>query len=99
MPGAHDASNHASCLADCNMRAKIMPVNQHGACRMLTYARKLKNFNFFGACDAGRVNSQHLYTLAKVLRVFHQKTESLNFLLLAFIELRRLYSIQSKSAY
>ncbi len=30
------------------------------------------NFNFFGASDARRVNSQHLYTLVKVLRVFHQ---------------------------
>ncbi len=38
-----------------------------GAC----YIRKLKNFNFLGASDARRVNSQHLYTLAKVLRVFY----------------------------
>ncbi len=29
---------------------------------MLAYARKLKNFNFFGASDARRVNSQRLYT-------------------------------------
>ncbi len=36
---------------------------------MQTYARTFKNFNFFGASDAGRVNSQRLYTLAKVLRV------------------------------
>ncbi len=44
---------------------------------VLVYARKLKNFNFFGASDARRVNSQRLYTLAKVLRVFYQKTDSL----------------------
>ncbi len=37
---------------------------------MLAYARKLKKFNFFGASDAKRVNSQRLYTLAKALRVF-----------------------------
>ncbi len=35
----------------------------------LTYARKWKNFNFFGASDARRVTLQGLYTLAKVLRV------------------------------
>ncbi len=29
---------------------------------MLTYARKLKNFNFLGASDARRVNSPCLYT-------------------------------------
>ncbi len=53
----------------------------------------LENFNFFGANDAGQVNSQRLYTLAKVLqvfyvlRVFYQKTVSLIFLLLALIKL------------
>ncbi len=82
---------------------------------MLSCARKLKNFNFFGASDARRVNSQHLYTLGKVLRVFYQccehfisvasvlsvlrvfyqKTDFLNFLLLVFITLASfvLYSV------
>ncbi len=68
------------------MQTKIMLVNQHGAC-VLAYARKLKNFNFFGASDAGRVNSLHLYTLAEVLRVYYQTTYCLHFILLAFIKL------------
>ncbi len=54
---------------------------------VLAYARKLKNFNFFGASDAKRVNSQRLYALAKVLRVFYQKTDCLKFLLLTFMKL------------
>ncbi len=41
---------------------------QHAS--VLAYARKLKIFNFFGTSDARRVNSQSLYTLVKVLRVF-----------------------------
>ncbi len=43
---------------------------------MLAYARKLKNFNFFGASDARLVNSQCFYILAKVLRVFYQKKKN-----------------------
>ncbi len=35
-----------------------------------TCARVLKNFNFFSASDARRMNLQLLYTLAKVLLVF-----------------------------
>ncbi len=54
---------------------------------VLAYARKLKIFNFFGASDARQVNLQHLYALAKVLRVFYPKTDGLNFLLIAFIKL------------
>ncbi len=42
---------------------------------MLLYAGTLKNFNFFGASDAERVNLQHVYILVKVLRVFHQYCE------------------------
>ncbi len=60
-----------------------MPVNQHAS--VLAYARKLKNFNFLGASDVGRVNSQRLYSLVKMLRMF-QKTDCLNFLPLAFIK-------------
>ncbi len=54
-----------------------MLVNQHAS--VLTW--KLKIFNCFGASGAGRVNSQHLYTLMKALGVFYQKTDCLNFLL------------------
>ncbi len=54
---------------------------------MLSYVRKLRNFNFFGASDAERVNLQRLYTLMKVLRVYYQNTDCLNFLLLALIKL------------
>ncbi len=42
---------------------------------MLAHKSMLKNFNFFGASDAGQVNSPRLYTLAKVLRVFYQITD------------------------
>ncbi len=45
---------------------------------LLVYTRKLKIFNYFGASDAMRMNSQHLYTLAKVLRMFYQKTNCFN---------------------
>ncbi len=70
-----------------------MLVNQHTS--VLVFARKLKNVNFFGASDARRVNLQRLYTLAKVLRVFIKKTDSLKFLLLAFTKLASfvLYSV------
>ncbi len=54
---------------------------------VLPYARKLKNFIIFYARDARRVNLQHLYTLAKVLRVFYQKTDGLKFLRIAFMKL------------
>ncbi len=50
-----------------------MLVNHYAS--MLAYARKLKNVSVFGASDAKCVNSQRLYTLAKVLRVFYQKTD------------------------
>ncbi len=61
----------------------------------LAYARKLKNFNVFGACNARQVNLQHLYlhpsesvvSVLSVLRVFYQKTDGLKFLLLAFMKL------------
>ncbi len=45
-----------------------MVAHQHAS--VLTYAGQLKKFNFFDASDAMRVNSQRLYILAKVLRVF-----------------------------
>ncbi len=38
---------------------------------MLVYELKLKIFNSFSASDIVRVKLQHLYTIAKVLRVFH----------------------------
>ncbi len=65
---------------------------------MLVHAKKLKNFNFFGA---KRMNLQHLYTLAKILRVSYQRCECfikkqcLKFLLLAFMKLASfvLYSV------
>ncbi len=44
-------------LATLYIRVKIMLVNRDGAC-LLVYARKMKNFNFFGASDARRVNSR-----------------------------------------
>ncbi len=66
---------------------------------VLAYARKLKNLNFFGASDVTHVNSHCLYTLAKVLRVFYQKTDSLKFLILAFMKQHRLCSIQFESPY
>ncbi len=47
------------------MRAKIMLVNQHGASMRASVC----------ASDAGRVNLQCLYTLAKVLQMFHQCCE------------------------
>ncbi len=39
---------------------------------VLVYAKKLKNVTFFDANDARQVNSQRLYTLAKVLQVSYQ---------------------------
>ncbi len=44
---------------------------------VLAYTKKLKNFNFFGASNVRWVNSQHPYTLAKVLRVAYRCCECL----------------------
>ncbi len=49
-----------------------MLLNQHGACEHACVRKKVEKFQLFGASDAGRVNSQRLYTLAKELRVFYQ---------------------------
>ncbi len=49
--------------------------------------KEVEKFQRFGASDARRVNSQRLHNLAKVLRVFYKKADSLKFLLLAFMKL------------
>ncbi len=83
-PGTHDASKHTSCLADddartnsnictCKWRLCYLTSIEHAS--RLAYARKLKNFNFLGAGDARWENSQRLYTMAKVLRMFYQRCE------------------------
>ncbi len=75
-PGTHDASCFANgdaktCnICTCKRRLCYLTSIEHAS--MLSYAMRLKNFNFFGASDAERVNSQRLYTLVKVLRMFYQ---------------------------
>ncbi len=99
-PGTHDANHHGSCLADgdtrtisnictCEQRLCLLTSIAHAS--VLAYERKLKNFNFFGATDAGRVNSQHLYPLAKVLRVSYQFCE--------FLSKNRQFEISATSIY
>ncbi len=72
-----------------------MLVNQHGACERASVRKEVEKFQLFVASDGRRANSQHLYTLAKVLRAFYKKTDSLKFLLLAFMKLASfvLYSV------
>ncbi len=53
-----------------------MLVNQHEARECASVRKEVEKFH------TRRVNLQCLYTLAKVLRVFYQKTDSLKFLLL-----------------
>ncbi len=104
-PGTHDASNYANCLANgdarktsnictCKRRLRYLTSMEHAS--MLSYARKLKIFEFFGACDAEQKNSQCLNTLVKVLWLFYPCYECiirkqtiwiLWFLPLAFIKL------------
>ncbi len=57
------------------MRAEIMLVNQYGACERARGRKEVEKFQLFGAIDARQVNSQRLYTLAKVLRVSCQCCE------------------------
>ncbi len=106
-PVTHNASNHASYLVDGDARttqylyiqAKIMLVNQHEACQRTSIHKEVEKFQFFAANDARWVNLQCLYTLAKVLRVFYQKTDCLNFRLLVFIKLALFILHSVESAY
>ncbi len=72
-----------------------MLVNLHRAYECASIRKEVENFQLFGAGDARRVNSQYLYTLTKVLRVFYQKTDGSKFLLIAFMKLASfaLYSL------
>ncbi len=65
----------------CKCKRRLWLLTSMEQTRVLAHARKLKNFNFFGASIAERMNLQHLYTLAQVLRVFLSKNRRLEFYL------------------
>ncbi len=49
-----------------------MPANQHVVYERAIVRKEVEKFQLLGASDAEQVNSQRLYNLVKVLRVFYQ---------------------------